>query len=36
VPYIETAPLVIEAPTAAAPAPGDPDAPIRTEPQPLD
>lgn len=34
-PYIETAPLVVEPPTAARPAPTDPDAPITTGPQPL-
>ena len=34
-PYIETAPLVIEPPTPATPAPTNPDAPIATGPQPL-
>lgn len=34
-PAIETAPLVVERPTAAAPAPTDPDAPMQTRPQPL-
>lgn len=34
-PYIETAPLVVEPPTAARPTPTDPDAPISTGPQPL-
>ena len=35
-PYIETEPLVVEPPTAAAPAQSDPEAPIATRPQPLD
>ena len=34
-PAIETVPLVVERPTAAAPAPTDPDAPMQTRPQPL-
>lgn len=34
-PAIDTAPLVVEPPTAATPAPTDPDAPIATRPQPL-
>jgi len=34
-PVIDTAPLVVEPPTAATPAPTDPDAPIATRPQPL-
>jgi hypothetical protein len=34
-PVIETAPLVVTPPTAASPAPTDPDAPIETRPQPL-
>ncbi|WP_029416051.1 hypothetical protein [Brevundimonas bacteroides] len=34
-PVIDTAPLAVEPPTAATPAPTDPDAPIATRPQPL-
>gem|GEM_PF-4863817 len=34
-PYIETAPLVVEPPTPAAPAQTNPDAPVSTAPQPL-
>lgn len=35
-PAIEVAPLVVDPPTPAAPAPTNPDAPIATQPQPLD